>query len=197
MHILNWFADNWVEITAAVLNLLYLWLSIKKNILLWPVGITGALLYIAVYYQTKFYADMALNGYYFVISIYGWITWAGSNANDGNGLKVSNVGKRRAIILFSIFMVLFLTSGFLLDRFTDSSIPYWDAFTTSGAVVATWMLTRKILEHWLIWIIVDLVSLGLYIVKGLYPTTVLFAVYTAMAIIGYQKWKNAMNGYGI
>jgi nicotinamide mononucleotide transporter len=88
--------------------------------------------------------------------------------------------------------VLFGIIAFILINFTDSEIPYWDAFTTAGSFVATWMLARKIIEHWLIWIIVDSVSLGLYIYKGLYATVILFAVYTLLAVMGYIEWKKEL-----
>ena len=83
--------------------------------------------------------------------------------------------------------------AYILVNFTDSDIPYWDAFTTAFSITATWMLARKIIEHWLIWIVVDLVSAGLYIYKGLYPTTVLFLVFTILAIMAYVEWKKDLN----
>ncbi|HKK61671.1 MAG TPA: nicotinamide riboside transporter PnuC, partial [Bacteroidales bacterium] len=140
------------------------------------------------FFQAKFYADMSLNVYYFAISIYGWVYWSRAKSG-GAGLKVSMVKARLAAILFVIFLVLFLGIGILLDRFTDSPVPYWDALTTSASIVATWMLTKKMLEHWLVWVFVDLVSMILYIYRGLYPTAILFALYTAMAVIGYRNWK--------
>ncbi len=88
------------------------------------------------------------------------------------------------ITTFSFFGI-----GVILDKFTDSPIPYWDAFTTAVSFTATWMLARKILEHWILWILVDAVSMGLYLYRGLYPTLVLFTIYTTMAAIGYFEWK--------
>ncbi|HSH52142.1 MAG TPA: nicotinamide riboside transporter PnuC, partial [Bacteroidales bacterium] len=107
-------------------------------------------------------------------------------------LKISKVGFPISLYLVLATAVLFGIIAFILVNFTDSEIPYWDAFTTAGSFVATWMLARKIIEHWLIWIIVDAVSLGLYIYKGLYATVILFAVYTLLAIIGYIEWKKEL-----
>jgi len=96
------------------------------------------------------------------------------------------------VILLFVFLALFGIIWFVLDNYTDSPAPLGDAFTTAISIVATWMLARKIIEHWILWIIADLVSMGLYIYKGLYPTVVLFAVYTAMAFIGYREWRKTL-----
>jgi nicotinamide mononucleotide transporter len=189
---MQWIINHEVEIAGVVFSLLYLWLSIRRNILLWPVGIVSAILYIIVFYRSRFYADMGLNVYYFFISIYGWITWSGITTGDRGSLNVSRSSARLWLILSPLTLFFFIIIGFFLQRFTDSPIPFWDAFTTALSITATWMLTRKILEHWLIWIIVDLVSMGLYIYRGLYPTSLLFLVYTIIAIIGFFEWKKAL-----
>jgi len=188
----EWLLSNYVEILGALLSIIYLILSIRQNILLWPLGILSAILYIIVFFQSKFYADMALNGYYFFISIYGWLSWSKAGGTGKDELPVSRITKGKAIMLFLIMMALFGISGYLLDSFTDSPVPYWDALTTAGSIVATWMLARKILEHWLLWIFVDLLSLILYIDRGLYPTAILFAVYSSMAVLGFLQWKKTL-----
>lgn len=187
-----WLSENYIEVLGALLSLGYLYLSIRQNIWLWPVGIMSAVMYVIVFFQAKFYADMGLNGYYFIISIYGWINWSRGSRKESGALPVVRTGWRKGSVLLFIIVVLFVLLGVLLDRFTDSPIPYWDAFTTAGSIVATWMLARKYLEHWIIWIVVDVVSLGLYIYRGLYPTAVLFFIYSTMAVIGYIQWKRAL-----
>lgn len=186
-----WFSSHFVELLGVLFSLIYLFLSIRQNILLWPAGIMGAVCYMVVFYQSKFYADMGLNGYYFVISIYGWIHWSGGGRKRTDPLKISRVRMRPALVLLLVTTAAFLLIGLILKRYTDSPIPFWDAFTTALSFAATWMLARKILEHWILWIIVDTVSMALYLYRGLYPTLVLFAVYTAMAVIGYTKWKRS------
>ena len=134
---------------------------------------------------------MGLNGYYVVISIYGWAIWRrGANGSEKER-QVSRIGWKLGMLLAFISIVAFVGIGIILDKFTDSPIPYWDAFTTSVSFVATWMLARKILEHWILWIIVDAVSMGLYLYRELYPTLILFLVYTTMAVFGYFEWKKA------
>lgn len=190
---IQWLQHHVVELLGVLFSLTYLVLSIRQNIWLWPVGIASAIMYIVVFFQAKFYADMSLNVYYFVVSIYGWIYWSragtGAGTEKNKSLPVSRVRRRTSILSFAVFILLFAGGAYILDRFTDSPLPWWDAFTTAGSVIATWMLARKYLEHWILWIVVDLVAMGLYIYRGLYPTAVLFLVYTLMAIVGYIQWK--------
>ncbi|MCP4309816.1 MAG: nicotinamide mononucleotide transporter [Bacteroidetes bacterium] len=189
---ISWISEQYVEILGVVFSLLYLLFSIRQNILLWPMGIVSAILYMVVFFQAKFYADMGLNGYYFFISIYGWVVWSKQKEGGGKGLSVTRISLKQGLILALITAAAFASIGLLLDHFTDSPIPYWDAFTTALSFTATWMLARKIIEHWILWVIVDTVSMALYLYRGLYPTLVLFAVYTIMAVIGYIQWKKAL-----
>ncbi len=138
---------------------------------------------------------MGLQAYYVVISLYGWWTWSKNSGSDNQkkGLKISHVSSFQA---FWIVLVCIILTGFfywILAEMTDSDVPFWDALTTAGGVVATWMLTRKIIEHWVLWIILDIISMVLYIYKGLYPTTILFVVYSALAFLGYRTWKKLLD----
>ena len=173
---ISWISEQYVEILGLVFSLLYLYFSIRQKILLWPMGIISAVLYMIVFFQSKFYADMGLNGYYLIISVYGWIVWSGGEKKGGKTLQISRIRLKQGFILGLVTLAAFVIIGFILDRFTDSPIPYWDAFTTSVSFTATWMLARKIIEHWILWLVVDAVSMALYLYRGLYPTMVLFAV---------------------
>lgn len=192
--VLDWFILNWVEILGALLGIGYVLLSVKQNILTWALGLATSLLYIYVFFVSKFYADMTLQFYYVWISIYGWIIWAkGKKTSHGREkLRVTHVSSRLAFNILIISILLWVGIFFVLKNFTDSPVPFGDAFTTAFSIVATWMLARKIIEHWLIWIVVDIVSIGLYIYKGLFPTTVLFIVYTSVAVWGYIEWRKDM-----
>jgi len=191
-EIQSWFVSNFIEILGTISSLIYLYLSIKKNILCWLFGIIASGLYVYIFLLSGFYADMGLNVYYVFISIYGWINWSKNDKQrNGNnvGFTVNRLNKKLSLILFFVFLIIFAGIVFILVNYTDSQIPYWDAFTTAGSIIATWMLARKILEQWIIWIIVDLVSLGLYIYKDLYATSLLFLVYTIMAVARFIAWK--------
>lgn len=187
--LLNWLAGNYIEVAGAALGIAYIFLSIKQNIFTWPVGLATSVLYIAVFFQSKFYADMGLQFYYVFVSIYGWYMWLKGNPdNKSESIPLSHVTPRFAVRATIASLIIWLILWFILNYLTDSPIPIMDSFTTALSIVATYMLARKIIEHWLIWIVVDTVSAGLYIYKDLWPTTLLFVVYTAMAVVGYMRW---------
>jgi nicotinamide mononucleotide transporter len=109
--------------------------------------------------------------------------------NTMQGLTVTRINLKLAAVLFVLFIVLYAVMFFILSRFTDSPVPEWDSFLTSLSIIATWMLARKIYEHWFLWIVVNTVSVILYFTRGLYPTVALYAVYTFMSFIGLKAWK--------
>ena len=186
----NWLVANWVEVLGTVLGLIYILLSIKQNILTWPVGLLTSALYVYVFFVAKFYADMGLQLYYVAISLYGWYFWLKGNPKEDSQPVVRPTPRHLWVWLLLAAIVFFVLIEFVLKNYTDSPIPVGDALTTALSLVATWMLARKYLEHWLIWIFVDFLSALLYAFKGLWPTVILFVVYTVMAAVGYVKWKN-------
>jgi nicotinamide mononucleotide transporter len=186
---LKWLVDNYIEILATITGLIYLVYSVQGKILLWFFGLVTSALYVYVFFKSKIYADMSINVYYVVISIYGWIHWSIGGNNEKKELPVSRLKLKLGMILALITLIVFIIIAFILNTYTDSDIAYWDAIVTSASITATWMLARKILEHWLIWVVVDAISIGLYIYKGLYPTVLLFFVYTILAVVGYYEWK--------
>ncbi len=194
IDVLNWFNNHYQEILGTVFSLIYLYFSIKQNIWLWPLGLISSAIYVYVFFSAGIYADMGLQVYYVVISIYGWYRWSkGANKDtETTNLPVKHTEEYTAVYLLIITSVLFIIIAQILIRYTDSQIPYWDAFTTAASITATWMLAKKYIEHWLIWIVVDLVSTGLYVYKNLYFTVFLYAVYTSMAVVGYLQWKKSM-----
>lgn len=187
---MKWIISNFIEIIAVITGLVYILLSIKQKISCWIFGIISSVLYIYILYNSKIYADMALQIYYVAMGIYGWINW--SKSNNNNQLQVSSLNTKNLIKLSIIGILGFFIISIFLIKFTDSNIPYIDAFTTILSFIATWMLAKKILEHWIIWIIVDSVSIGLYFYRELYITILLFIIYTIMAIKGYKEWKKGI-----
>lgn len=193
-QVLEWLALHWVEVAGTILGITYVFLSIRQNILTWLLGLLTSLLYIYVFFSSKFYADMVLQVYYVWVSIYGWILWSrGKNTGHGREeLPVTLLSMKLAWRLLLVALLLWLGIFGILKYYTDSPVPFGDAFTTAFSIVATWMLARKILEHWIVWIVVDFVSLVLYLYKGLYPTSVMFVIYTVAAWWGYVEWKRSM-----
>ena len=186
-----WIFTNRVEIGGTVFGLVYVWLSIRQNLLTWPAGIISSLLYCWVFFDAKFYAQTGLQVYYVLISIYGWWSWHAISAKGSeiDHLRVSKTTISLWVILIVINFILALIIYCITSRYTDDSIPLTDAFIASMSIIATWMLARKKIEQWLIWIFIDLTSAGLYLYRGLYPTVMLFMVYAVMAGIGYVEWR--------
>lgn len=193
-QLISWAISNWVEITGTIFGLAYIFFSIKQHILTWPIGLITSVLYIYVFFVSKFYADMALQGYYVWVSVYGWYLWHKGQDTDTleKALKVTKTSLRMGLVLLLVSLALTVAIYFILSRFTDSPVPFGDALTTAFSIVATWMLARKKLEHWILWVLIDAFSMALYIYKGLYATTVLFGVYTIAAVIGYFEWRRSM-----
>ncbi len=188
--VIKWLSGNYIELLGAILGIAYIFFSIRQSILTWPIGLLTSVLYVWVFFVSKLYADMGLQMYYVAISIYGWYEWLfGNKTNHSEPIQVSRITLKLSIVLSVISFFLFLLIWFILKNYTDSPVPMADSLATALSIVATWMLARKILEHWLVWIFVDAFSVGLFWYKDLLPTVVLFVVYTVMAYIGYREWK--------
>ncbi|MEI7422519.1 MAG: nicotinamide riboside transporter PnuC [Prolixibacteraceae bacterium] len=191
MAIYQWLVNHYIEVCGTVTGFLYLGFSIKQHFLTWPVGLLNALFYIAVFFTSKIYADMSLQFYYVAISIYGWWCWYHGSAT-GDTLSVTRTSGTLWTKLVVVSGILFAGITYLLANYTDSQVPYWDGLTTALSIVATWMLAQKKIEHWLLWVFVDAISIGLFIYKELYPTTLLFLVYTVLAVYGYWEWRKEL-----
>ncbi len=182
-----------LEILGVVVGLIYLYLEYNANIWLWAANVVMPAIYILVYRDAGLYADMSINVYYLVISVYGWLKWRyGKSGGKVVEPPIVHTPLRHVAPLLSVTAVMFAAIAFLLIRFTDSTVPYCDAFTTALSIVGMWMLARKYVEQWLVWLVVDVVSAALYIYKGLYPTAALYALYSVIAVAGYVKWLKLM-----
>ncbi len=190
----HWLSENYIEVLGVITSLIYLYFSVRQIIWLWPFGILSSALFIWIFFSSKFYADMGLQVYYLGISIYGWIYWlqGGRGPSGQEKLPVSRITPGLAWILAGSGTALFLGIVAVLKLCTDSDVPWGDGFTTAASIVATWMLARKILEHWLVWILVDAVAAGLYFYKGLYPSSLLYVIYSVIAVLGYLQWKKGI-----
>lgn len=188
---LLWLQQNFLEIIAVLSGLLYVVFTIRENILLWLFGIISSALYIYVFLKSGIYAYSLLYIYYVVIGFYGWYNW-GRKERDESSLKI----RKTPVVLLTICIistfVLAIPVYIGLKAFTDSDMALTDAILTSGGVIATWMLTQKYIEQWLFWIIIDLISFGAMLYKGLYPSSLLFFVYTILAVKGYFEWRKSL-----
>jgi nicotinamide mononucleotide transporter len=191
--ILSWILANKIELLGAIPGLIYVFLSIRQHILTWPFGLISSFFYIIVFFQAGVYAMMALQGYYVAVSIYGWHYWLKSNTEHQNGqIYVNQLGQRGIILVIMVSIILMALVYLLLTYYTDTNVPVSDSFTTSLSITGTFLLARKYIENWIIWIAVDLVTIGLCIGKGLWPTVILYFVYTIMAVLGLIKWNKQL-----
>ena len=183
-------AKRW-EVLAVVTGIISVYLSTRENIWSWPTALVNVSLYFVVFYEAKLYADMGLQVVYFVLSLYGWYEWlyGGENRTE---LHVSRTSRVLGVRLLAIGVACAAVLGTALARFTDAALPYVDSATTSTSLVAQWMMTRKILENWAVWVAVDIVYIGMFVFKGLYLTAVLYAVFLVLAIMGYVQWKRSL-----
>jgi nicotinamide mononucleotide transporter len=186
---------HYLEILGTISGLVYIWLSVKQKMALWFVGILSSGLYVFVFFQSHLYADAALNIYYLLVSIYGWVHWYLGKQLPQKHLPVGRLTIKKWVHYLLITGILTFACFYVLKTIpqkiglTPSSVPFWDALITSGSIVATWMLAKKILDQWLWWIVIDGISVGVFFYKDLYYTSLLFAVYTILAAIGYLQWK--------
>ncbi|MDR0428870.1 MAG: nicotinamide riboside transporter PnuC [Tannerellaceae bacterium] len=185
-----------IEYFGAITGLLYTVLEVKQHRMMWIVGFVTSLAYVFVFFSAKIYADMGLQIYYVLISIYGFRLWTRPGKNDKPQGSVENdkaIVYRHirkpllAGVVSAIALACFMIYYFLAN-FTDSPIPLGDAFTTAVGIVATWMLARRILEHWYFWIIANSISIYIYFLRGLYPTMFLYLCYTLLSIAGFYTW---------
>lgn len=188
---------NYLEIIGTTVGLAYLWLEYKASIYLWVAGLIMPAIYIVVYYEAGLYADAGINVYYLLAGIYGIYYWikqknSGSSQVDTTELPITYTPRHTWPRLVLTFVLAFVALSIILMRFTDSDVPVWDAFTTALSIVGMWMLARKHIEQWWIWIVVDVVCVGLYLYKELYFTAGLYALYSVIAFFGYKKWKELM-----
>lgn len=177
-----------VEAAAVILGLVSVYLSVRENIWSWPTGIVNVTLYIFVFFRAKLYADMALQVVYIVISIYGWYEWL-HGGRGRTALPISRGSRPLALRLVAIGIVSTAVIGSVLARTTDAALPYLDSTTTVTSLIAQWMMARKILENWVVWVAVDVVYVGMFVYKSLYLTSLLYAGFLVLAVMGYRQWK--------
>lgn len=191
---------EWLEILGTGIGLLYLYLEYRASVWLWIAGVIMPAIYIFVYYDAGLYADAGISVYYLLASLYGLGCWLlsslkGSRNEASEGETNAGIGHIPGGLwwwLAGVVLLVTLLLGYILREFTDSSVPWADAFTTGLSVVAMWMLARKYVEQWLVWILADIGCAALYFYKGLYFTGGLYGVYAVIAWFGYRRWSSEL-----
>jgi nicotinamide mononucleotide transporter len=179
------------EAIAVLLAITYLVLAIRQNIWCWAAAAVSTSIYLFIMFEARLYMESVLQLFYLAMAAYGWYQWRHRGPNS----KVLQVTtwplSYHVFSIGSVFLLVFV-SGYVLSQYTDAALPHVDSFTTWGAVIATYMVARKVLENWVYWFVIDAVSVGLYLNRGLLLTALLFIFYLVLIILGYRSWRASM-----
>jgi len=184
-------ASSPVELAGVVTGIACVWLAARNSIWNFPTALVSCALYVIVFWEARLYSDMALQGIFIALAFYGWYQWlyGGPQAQE---LPVTRATVRQWTWLSAIGVAYAVGVGYALSRYTDAAIPYWDSSTTAISLVAQVLLTRKKLENWILWLLVDVAYVGLYWYRELYLTAGLYAVYLVLAAYGYLEWRRLL-----
>ncbi|WP_168122011.1 nicotinamide riboside transporter PnuC [Paenibacillus sp. HB172176] len=180
-----------LEITATLTGLLCVWLTAREQIWAWPIGLVNVGCFFYMFWEVRLYADMTLQVFFFVLSVYGWIYWL----KDRGSRKVRptrRITSKNAALLLVLLIVVTELWGHLLSQYTDASIPYLDAFIATLSLIAQFLLSSKYLENWLCWIMVDILSIGMYSYKDLHALAFLYVIFLSIAVAGYLSWRKEL-----
>lgn len=185
-----------MEIFAVLFAIIYLLLAVKQDVRCWYAAILSSSLYFFIMLSAKLYMEAYLQIFYILMAVYGWLQWNKVNVNETKFIVRTWSIKQHVIVISMILMFAYI-SGSLLNIYTKAALPFIDAFTTWGAIVATYMVAKKLLENWIYWFVIDSISILLFLSRELYLTSILFFVYLIIIYFGYRSWtkiKNEMNG---
>ena len=180
---------TWLELAAFVIALVMVGCNIREIHWGWPLAVISSLMYVAVFWRSRLYGDASLQIFFAAVAGWGWHQWLRGVRPDGSALKVARLGLTGLVRMFAACALLWPLTGLFLKTVTDTDVPWWDGFTTALSVVGQFLLGRKYIENWLVWIVVNVVSVGLFIYKGLWVTTLLYAIFIALSVVGYRAWK--------
>ena len=181
---------NWsiIESFAVLLSIIYVFLAARQNIWCWSFAVVSVILYVYIFYSVQLYAETVLQFFYLFMALYGYHNW-----NDKKqSLQISEWSSGKHFLILTFGAISTFLMGFYFTTYTNAKIPIADSFTTIFSIIATYMVTKKVLRNWLYWIVIDLVSIYLFYKRGLHLTSLLFITYTIIAIFGYFNWVRIM-----
>jgi nicotinamide mononucleotide transporter len=176
------------EMAAVALGIAYLLLALRESLWCWYAAFASTAIFLFIFWDVNLFMESALQVYYLGMAVYGWWQWQRTPAGESGKLTISRWSVRQHVAAAAAIILISIMSGTLLTAYTSAALPFLDSFTTWGSVLTTWMVTRKILENWLYWLLIDAVSIVLYLDRGLYLTALLFAVYLVIAVFGFRTW---------
>jgi nicotinamide mononucleotide transporter len=184
-----------LEVFAVAFGLVSVYLSTRENIWSWPTAIINVGLYALLFFRERLYADMGLQVVYLILSLYGWYEWLYGGENR-TALHVSRTTLRTALLVTVLGVAGSVALGTLLRRLTNAALPYLDSTLSVFSLIAQWMMTRKMLENWALWLLLDIVYVGMFIfLKHLYFTAFQYAVFLVLAVIGYAQWLRSYRAH--
>ncbi len=175
------------EGAAVVLGIAYLLLAMRESLWCWHAAFASTAIFMVLFWNVRLLMESALQVYYLAMAVYGWWEWQHGGDDQGE-LAISRWGGRRHLLAAAGVLAVSAASGLALHNYSSAALPFLDSFTTWGSVLTTWMVARKILENWLYWLVIDSVSIYLYLDRGLYLTALLFVAYIVIAVFGFRKW---------
>jgi nicotinamide mononucleotide transporter len=180
---------TWLEVLAFVLALAMVVFNIRVNPLAWPLAIVSSLLYVLLFWNSKLYGDAGLQVFFALAGGWGWWQWQRGTAAAGTPLRVRHLAGRETAAVGVATLAVWPLLGLFLDHFTDTDVPYWDAFPTTASIAGQWLLGRKYVQNWPAWLIVNTVSVALFAYKGLWLTVLLYTLFLALSVAGWQQWR--------
>ncbi|MDH5539469.1 MAG: nicotinamide riboside transporter PnuC [Rhizobacter sp.] len=179
---------SWLEVLAFVLAVAMVVYNIRVDPIAWPLAIASSLLYFALFWKSRLYGEASLQIFFAVIAVWGWWQWLRGKQADGAPLRVRHLPTRQRWLLLAIFAAAWAAMGTFLRSFTDTDVPWADALPTTGSVIGQWLLGRKHVENWPVWVLVNLASVALFAYKGLWLTVLLYAMFIPMSVFGWRAW---------
>lgn len=192
----DFLTSHWLDILTTVLGLIYIWLEYRASIALWIVGVIMPALDIFLYWSHGLYGDAGLAAYYTLAAFYGYMVWKfgkKSGQTDNQEMPITHFPMRQVVPVLAFFLVAWGVTYYVLDTWTNSTVPLLDSFTNALSFVGLWALARKYLEQWLFWMVVDVISCMLYVQKGIPFKALLYGIYVVIAVMGWFKWRKMMN----
>lgn len=180
---------TWLEIAAVAVALAMVGCNIRVIHWGWPLAALSSLMYFALFWRSKLYGDASLQIFFAVVAGWGWFQWLRGARPDGTALKVARLSTRGVWLTLAACAILWPLTGLFLRTYTDTDVPWWDAFPTAVSLVGQYLLGRKYVENWLVWIAVNTVSVGLFAYKGLWLTLGLYTVFIALSVVGWRAWR--------
>jgi len=179
---------SWLEVVAVIFGILSVWFARKENIWVYPTGIVNVLVYVYLCFFAGLYADMAINAFYFVMSVFGWYNWSRRDESLHH-VPISTLSMKQWLFYILLIAVAFGIIYYVLSDFTDSTVPLFDSFTTSLFIAGMWLMAIKKIENWLFWILGDVLVIPMFAIKGLAFTSVQYIVFLVLAIMAYIEWR--------